>query len=66
MQTADLLEDTDAGNYWGHEEKGATQDENLQKIVKDRESWCAAAHGVTKSQTKLSDWPTMFNIIAML
>ena len=23
----------------------------LQKIVKDREAWCAAAHGVTKSRT---------------
>ena len=28
---------------------------NPQKIVKDREAWCAAVHGVTKSQTKLSD-----------
>ena len=27
----------------------------LQETVKDREAWCAAAHGVTKSQTKLSD-----------
>ena len=23
----------------------------LQEIVKDRESWCAAVHGVTKSRT---------------
>ena len=23
----------------------------LQEIVKDREVWCAAAHGVAKSQT---------------
>ena len=23
----------------------------LQEIVKDREGWCAAVHGVTKSQT---------------
>ena len=23
----------------------------LQEIVKDRETWCAAVHGVTKSQT---------------
>ena len=26
----------------------------LQKIVKEREAWCAAVHGVTKSQTQLS------------
>ena len=29
---------------------------NFQEIVKDREAWCVAAHGVTKSQTQLSDW----------
>ena len=27
----------------------------LQEIVKDREAWHAAAHGVTKSQTQLRD-----------
>ena len=27
----------------------------LRKIVKDREAWCAAVHGVTKSRTQLSD-----------
>ena len=30
----------------------------LRKIVKDREAWHAAVHGVTKSQTQLSDWTT--------
>ena len=28
----------------------------LQEIVKDREVWCAAFHGIAKSQMWLSDW----------
>ena len=27
----------------------------LQEVVKDREAWCVAVHGVTKSQTRLND-----------
>ena len=27
----------------------------LQEMVKDREAWHVAVHGVTKSQTQLSD-----------
>ena len=32
-------------------------DMSLSKLqmVKDREAWCTAVHGVTKSQTRLSD-----------
>ena len=35
-----------------------SMDMNLSKpweIVKDREAWCAAVHGITKSQTQLSN-----------
>ena len=50
------------GKIEGKREKSVTEDEmdgitnstdmsvsKLQKIVKDRETWCAAVHGVTKS-----------------
>ena len=28
----------------------------LRESVMDRKAWCATIHGVTKSQTRLSDW----------
>ena len=63
--------DPDAGKNWGQEEKRVTEWDGwmasltmdmiltkLQEIVKDREAWCAAVHGVRKCQTLLSNWST--------
>ena len=39
-------------------------DLNLSKpleMVRDREAWCAAVHGLTKSWTRLRDWTTTYN-----
>ena len=65
-----IWKDPDAGKDRRWEEKGTTEDEMLDgitdsidmslskllKMVKTREAWHAAVHGVTKSQTWLSDW----------
>ena len=42
----------------------------LQKIVKDREDWCATVHEVSKSWTRLSNWAAiplknlMYNLLS--
>ena len=64
--------DPDAVKDWRHAEKWMTEDEMIGRHQwlnghefeqtlgdgDDRETWCAAVHGVTKSQTWLSNWIT--------
>ena len=63
-----IRKDPDVGKDWRKKEERAAEDEmvrmnrNLNKfweVVKDREAWHVAVHGVTKSRTQFSDWTTI-------
>ena len=67
--------DPDAGKDWRQKVKRAAEDEmvrrhhwlngqelsKLWKIVKNREAWGAAVHGVANIRTQMSNWTTMNN-----
>ena len=67
-----IVKDPDAAQNWRQEDRGWQRmrwfdgftnltDTNLSKLremVKDREAWHAAVHGVSKSHTQLSNWTT--------
>ena len=72
-----IRKDPDSGKDWRTKEKRAAQNkmvgwhhwlsghefEQICEIVKDREAWCAAIHGVAKRWTRLSNYITTVSML---